>query len=442
MQYERVSMTESEFSRRRTLPDAIPSDGAQIAAPGTATRGREGRDTPGRIGRLRLLLILGALSAFAPLSIDMYLPALPALGRDLRASAAQAQLTLSACLLGLALGQVLAGPLSDALGRRRPLLVGVAAYAVASVLCVVAPSVGALILLRFVQGLAGASGIVIARAIVRDLHAGVAAARYFSLLMLVNGLAPILAPLIGAQLLRFTSWRGVFVALATIGALLLLATATGLHETLARADRHTGGVPATLATFRRLLANRLFVGYALSSGFAFAAMFAYISGSPFVLQDIYGVSPQLFSLIFGVNALGLMAASQVNGWLVDRMPLRRLLAVGLAGTALGGVALLGAVAANVGLLGVLAALFVVVSSQGVVLPNATTLALSGHPRTAGSASALLGVLQYSIGAAAAPLVGLGGTSTARPIAIVIAVLGVAALTVFVLLGRHLVKSIA
>jgi len=260
--------------------------------------------------------------------------------------------------------------------------------------------------------------------------------------MLVNGLAPILAPLIGAQLLRFTSWRGVFVALATIGALLLLATATGLHETLARADRHTGGVPATLATFRRLLANRLFVGYALSSGFAFAAMFAYISGSPFVLQDIYGVSPQLFSLIFGVNALGLMAASQVNGWLVDRMPLRRLLAVGLAGTALGGVALLGAVAANVGLLGVLAALFVVVSSQGVVLPNATTLALSGHPRTAGSASALLGVLQYSIGAAAAPLVGLGGTSTARPMAIVIAVLGVAALTVFVLLGRHLVKSIA
>jgi len=376
--------------------------------------------------RVRLLLILGALSAFAPLSIDMYLPALPALGRGFGVSAAQVQLTLSACLLGLALGQLVAGPLSDALGRRRPLLVGVAAYTVASLLCVLAPSVGALVAVRFVQGLAGAAGIVIARAVVRDRYAGVAAARYFSLLMLVNGLAPILAPIIGGQLLRVTSWRGVFVVLAAIGALLLLATASGLDETLAPADRHTGGLPATLATFRRLLADRFFVGYALSSGLSFAAMFAYIAGSPFVLQDIYGLSPQLFSLVFGVNALGIMAASQINGRLVDRVPLPRLLAVGLAMTALGGIAVLAAVLGHVGLIGVTPALCVVVSSQGIVLPNATSLALSGHPRTAGSASALLGVLQYVIGAAAAPLVGVGGTATALPMAVVIAALGSAA----------------
>ncbi len=385
--------------------------------------------------RVRLLLILGALSAFAPLSIDMYLPALPALGRGFGVSAAQVQLTLSACLLGLALGQLVAGPLSDALGRRRPLLVGVAAYTVASLLCVLAPSVGALVAVRFVQGLAGAAGIVIARAVVRDRYAGVAAARYFSLLMLVNGLAPILAPIIGGQLLRVTSWRGVFVVLAAIGALLLLATASGLDETLAPADRHTGGLPATLSTFRRLLADRFFVGYALSSGLSFAAMFAYIAGSPFVLQDIYGLSPQLFSLVFGVNALGIMAASQINGQLVGRVPLPRLLAMGLTGTALGGIAVLAAVLGHVGLIGVTPALFVVVSSQGIVLPNATSLALSGHPSTAGSASALLGVLQYVIGAAAAPLVGVGGTATALPMAVVIALLGSLALATYLLLAR-------
>ncbi len=394
------------------------------------------RTDPAGMGRcVRLLLILGALSAFAPLSIDMYLPALPALGRGFGASASQVQLTLSGCLLGLALGQLVAGPLSDALGRRRPLLVGVAAYTVASLLCVLAPSIGALIVLRFIQGLAGAAGIVIARAVVRDRYAGVAAARYFSLLMLVNGLAPILAPIIGAQLLRITTWRGVFIVLAAIGAFLLLATATGLGETLAPADRHTGGLPATLMTFRRLLADRLFVGYARSSGLSFAAMFAYISGSPFVLQDIYGVSPQLFSVVFGGNALGIMAASQINGRLVDLVPLPRLLTVGLVMTALGGIVLLVAVASHVGLIGVLPGLFVVVSSQGIVLPNAATLALSGHPSTAGSASALLGVLQYVIGAAAAPLVGIGGTATALPMAVVIAVLGSMALVTFLLLAR-------
>src|SRR2546421_8590621 len=208
--------------------------------------------------RVQLVFILGALSAFGPLSIDMYLPALPSLSRDFGTGASQAQLTLSACLLGLALGQTIAGPISDALGRRRPLLVGLTAYALVSLLCVVAPSVFVLVGLRFVQGCAGAAGIVIARAIVRDLHSGEALARFFSLLMLVNGLAPILAPLFGGLLLRFTSWRGVFIVLAVIRALLLLAAATGLGETLPPDRRQSGGVLATITTFRQLLASRSF----------------------------------------------------------------------------------------------------------------------------------------------------------------------------------------
>jgi DHA1 family bicyclomycin/chloramphenicol resistance-like MFS transporter len=383
----------------------------------------------------QLVIILGALSAFGPLSIDMYLPALPALGRDFGAGASAVQLTLSACLLGLAVGQLVAGSISDARGRRRPLLVGLGAYALASLLCLLAPSVPALVALRFVQGCAGAAGIVIARAIVRDLHTGVAAARFFSLLMLVNGLAPILAPLIGGQLLRFTSWRGVFAILAAIGVLLLLAAMYGLDETLPPERRQRGGLRVTLATFLRLLADRAFMGYALSSGLAFAAMFAYISGSPFVLQDIYGASPQVFSALFGLNALGLVTCSQINGRIVGRVSMRRLLALGLIGAASGALALLLAVVAGFGLAGVLPSLFLVVASLGFVAPNATALALADHPHTAGSASALLGVLQFVIGAIAAPLAGIAGTATALPMALVIAALDVSALAVFVLLAR-------
>jgi MFS transporter, DHA1 family, multidrug resistance protein len=386
--------------------------------------------------RVRFIFILGALTAFGPLSIDMYLPALPSLSRDFATGASQVQLTLSACLLGLALGQAIAGPISDSLGRRRPLFAGLAAYALASLLCVVAPSVYALAGLRLVQGIAGAAGIVIARAIVRDLHSGVAAARFFSLLMLVNGLAPILAPLFGGLLLRFTSWRGVFIVLAVIGTLLLLAAATGLSETLPAERRQRGGVRVTIKTFRQLLSDRSYLGYALSCGLAFAAMFAYISGSPFVLQDIYGLSPQLFSVTFAVNACGLVAAGQVNGRLVGRVAPLRLLTTGLVITATGRVALLAVVTiGSAGLVGVLPSLFVVVASLGFVLPNATALALTDYPRTAGSASALLGVLQFAIGAAAAPLVGVLGAKTALPMAVVMATLSVSALAIFVLLVR-------
>lgn len=387
--------------------------------------------------RIVLVLVLGGLGAFGPLSIDMYLPGLPALTGELGATASETQLTLSACLLGLAVGQVLTGPLSDALGRRRPLLVGVAAYTLASLLCALAPSVGALVGLRFVQGFAGAAGIVVSRAIVRDLHSGLAMARFFSLLMLVSGLAPILAPLVGAQVMRFTSWRGVFVVLAAIGAVLFVAAGLGLRETLPQERRQTGGLGATGRTFLRLLGDRSFVGCTLAGGFAIGAMFAYIAGSPFVLQNVYAASPQTFSIVFGANALGLIAAGQVNGRLVGRVAPARLLSLGLAASATGGLLLLAAAASGAGgLPAVLAPLFLCVASLGLVLPNTAALALSGQPPgQAGSASALLGLLQFVVGACVAPLVGLAGDRTALPMGLVMAALGLAALAAFHGLAR-------
>jgi DHA1 family bicyclomycin/chloramphenicol resistance-like MFS transporter len=354
----------------------------------------------------------------------MYLPGLPELGRGLDAPAWAVQLTLTACLAGLALGQIVAGPLSDRFGRRGPLLAGVGAYAVASLLCALAPSVAVLVVLRFAQGIAGAAGIVIARAIVRDMHSGVAAARFFSLLMLVNGLAPILAPVIGGQVLSVTSWRGVFLVLTAVGALLFLATATGLRETLPPEKRHPGGVIETVRTFGRLLADRAFLGHALACGLAFGAMFAYISGSPFVLQDIYGASPQLFSVMFACNALGLVAASQANRALLRHVEPGTILRAALSVQALAALMLLGVVAAGSGVWPIVVLLFVVVASLGLVFPNATALALADHPRVAGSASGLLGVLQFIVGAATAPLVGVGGTDTALPMALTIAALAV------------------
>jgi DHA1 family bicyclomycin/chloramphenicol resistance-like MFS transporter len=375
--------------------------------------------------RIRLGLIIGSLTALAPLSIDLYLPALPELTHDFGVSASEGQLTLTACLVGLALGQMIAGPLSDRLGRRPPLLAGLAAYSAASFACAFASSLWVLVALRLVQGLGGAAGIVIARAVVRDLRSGAAAARVFSLLMIVTGMAPILAPIIGAQLLRVTSWNGLFVTLAIAGIVLLLATAAGLDETLPAERRRGGGWQETAHTFIGLLRDRVFLGYALVIGAAFGELFAYIAGSPFVVQDIYGVSPQLYAGVFALNAVGLVVCGQINGVLVGRFGPRRLLRFGVAVALTAGLCLLAVVlASDVGLAGILPCLFVVVSSVGFVMPNAMALALNDYPHVAGSASALLGALPFLIGAAVAPLTGVAGAQSAVPMAVVIASLGV------------------
>ncbi len=388
-------------------------------------------------------IVLGALSAFGPLSLDLYLPGLPQLADDFDTSTSLAQLTLTACLLGLAAGQLLSGPWSDAVGRRRPLIVGVGVYIAASLACAVAPSVASLIALRFVQGLAGAAGIVIARAIVRDLRSGTGAARLFAGLLLVNGLAPIIAPIAGGQLLQLTDWRGLFVVLAAIGVLIFAATVLRVPESHAPELRRTGGLPDTIRVFRSLLRDRRFVGCSLASGLAFAAMFAYIAGSPFVLQGIYSLSPAQFSAVFAANAVGLVVAGQVSSTFIARFGPRPVLGAGLGIGAGGGVVLLVVVSqGEIGLAGILPAFFLVVSSIGVVLPSGTAIALEDHASSAGSASALLGMAQFAVGAFSAPLVGVAGRDTALPMAIVIATCGLGALAAFWLLVRPAAADLA
>ena len=385
--------------------------------------------------RAEMVLLIGALSAFAPLSIDMYLPGLPAIATDLGATPAEVQLTLTACLVGLALGQLISGPLSDTFGRRRPLLVGLAMYTVASMLCAVAPSVWGLIALRVLQGFGGAAGIVIARAVVRDHFAGSEAARFFALTMLVNGLAPILAPIIGGQLLLITTWQGVFVVLGAIGAVLFVATWFRLRESLPPERRRSGRLADVARTYRGLVTDRQFMCYVLASALAFAAMFGYISASPFIIEDVFGQSPQVFSLFFAVNALGIVVMSQVSGMLVRRVAPARILLAGLVIAAFGGVMLILAAVAGLGLFGVAVGFFMVVSSYGLIAPNAAALALADQPHQAGSASALLGASQFLVGAAAAPLVSLGGTTSVVPMAVVIGGLTWAALGTFLVLRR-------
>jgi DHA1 family bicyclomycin/chloramphenicol resistance-like MFS transporter len=361
--------------------------------------------------------------------MDMYLPGLPSLTRDLGASASTGQLTLTGCMLGLAAGQLFTGPLSDSLGRRRPLLVGLVGYIAASLACSLAPSIWTLIGLRLIQGMLGGVGVVIARAIVRDLFKGDVAARVFALLMAVMGVAPVFAPLVGGQVLAITSWRGIFVVLAAIGVPLLLVTLLWLPETLPPGLRHGGGLRSTLSTFGRLLRDRRFSAPAASLALASAAMFAYIAGASFVLEDIYGVSAQGFSLVFAANSAGLIAFSQLGGRLVGRVGPAVLLRAGLLALVVGSVGTLIVTVADFGLAPLLISLFVVLCSVGLVYPNATAVALADQGGTIGSASALLGMGQFGSGAVIAPLVGLAGSHDALPMAILIGVCGTAALAV-------------
>ncbi|MBN6188829.1 multidrug effflux MFS transporter [Aneurinibacillus sp. BA2021] len=385
--------------------------------------------------RMWLAFVLGSLSAFGPLSLDMYLPSLPTLAKELQTTASLAQLSLTFCLLGLSFGQLLAGPLSDMRGRRGPLLTALILYAVSSLLCAFAPSVGVLIALRFVQGVAGSAGIVISRAMVRDLYSGTELTKFFSLLMLVNGAAPILAPVVGGQLLRVISWPGIFVVLSVIGIIMFVAVRFGLPETLPPARRSKAGILPTFSVFGKLLRNRTFIGYALSQGLVVAAMFAYISGSPFVIQDIFGASPQMFSLFFAVNGVGIIIASQVTGRLAGRVREAVLFVSGLLIAACGGVVLLVMILLNAGLAVILIPLFFVVSSVGIVSTAGFSLAMQDQKEAAGSASALLGLLSFVFGALLAPLVGMGGSHTAVPMGVIIACADVGALLCYLFLVR-------
>jgi MFS transporter, DHA1 family, multidrug resistance protein len=385
-----------------------------------------------------LIAVLGGLTAFGPLSMDLYLPAFPVLADELQASQAQVQLTLTADVIGLVAGQLVLGPLSDAWGRRRLLLGATVVCAVASLFCALAPSAAVLTLWRFVQGFSGGGGIVLARAVAADLTSGVAAARLFSLFMTLSSVAPIVAPVLGGILLVWTgSWPVMFHLLAAINAALALAIWFVVPESLPAEERHSGGLRQTGRAFRDLVRDRVFVGYALTVAFAYASLFGYISGSSFALQEHYGLSATQFSAVFALNAAGMIALGLLNARLVRRFPVRRLLVLGLAGSSAAAAVLVLVVTAgaSLGLLAVLPPLFLVVATRGLVSSNATVLGVERGSRAAGSASAVLGACMFGGGVLVTPLVGLGPEGSPVPMALVVAGGAVAALLATVLLTR-------
>ncbi len=366
-----------------------------------------------------MLVVLGMLSAFAPMSLDLYLPAFPSMAAHFGTTTGTVQLSLSASLAGLAIGQAFYGPISDRYGRRKPLLVGVVLFTVASLACAVAPSIGWLIALRFIQALGGCAGIVISRAMVRDQFHGSEAARVFSLLMLVFGLAPVLAPLIGGQLLLVFEWQAVFVLLAAFGVACFFGAWT-LAETLPQERRRVGGFGAALRTYGEVARDRSFVLYAAIGGLGSAALFTYISSSPAVIIDEYGVGAQSFGLVFGLNSLGFVAMSQLNARLLRTQSPARLLRWAVMLQAAAGTALLGVALTGVGgLAGLMAPMFLTVACIGAINPNAAALALEPFPHAAGSAAALLGTSQQVLGALAAAVVGWLAWAPAREMGAVV-----------------------
>lgn len=365
---------------------------------------------------LSWLGVLALLTAVAPLSIDMYLPAFPAMADEFGTSASAIQFTLTSFMVGLASGQLIIGPLSDRFGRRPLMLAGTFVCILAGVACAVAPNIAALTAFRFVQGFSGAAGVVLSRAVVADRAHGAVAARAFSLMMIINGAAPVLAPLIGGSLMGVIGWRGVFWILAGLAVAMFIGVVAVLPETHPKDRRHTGGVTAMLSDARSVLTNRGYLGYTLAFAFGFTVMFAYIAASPFVLQNVLGLSPLHYSFAFAANAAGIVIMNAVNARIVGRFGQRRLLHLGVGLLVLFSVLLLVDALLGPVLWASLLLLWGAVASLGLVAANATSLALDQVRHAAGTGSAVLGALQFGLAAVVSPIVGLGGDHTALPMA--------------------------
>lgn len=383
---------------------------------------------------LPILLLL--LTTFGPISMDLYLPALPALTRELEAATSISQLTVTACLIGLAAGQLISGPISDQYGRRRILLVGVIAFIVMSILCAVSPSIEVLIAVRFVQGLAGGVGIVIAQAAGRDVFDGTELIRFYGRLAVTGSMAAIVGPMLGGFLNAFVDWRGLFVFLAIIGALILIAILVIFRETLPVEQRSSGGFAQTLRDFRTLASDRVFVGAVLNQGFMYAAVFAYLAGSTFVLQDIYGLSPQWYAACFALNNVGGVLAGWLGGRLSEKWSIVGTLIIGIVVGGIGSLALLFAGLVHVPVGVVIAALFLLAFGVLISGPPATTLALAEYPQMAGTAGSVLGTVRFGFGGVSAPLVGLAGSLSILPLGLVTTISVALAGAVCLLLHRR------
>ncbi|MEV8634015.1 multidrug effflux MFS transporter [Streptosporangium sp. NPDC051023] len=394
-----------------------------------------GGGPPKHIGRL--LIVLAALSAVAPLATDMYVPGFPALARSLETTGPSVQLSMTAFLVGLAAGQLLLGPVSDAVGRRRVLLSGAALFTVLSLVCAVAPDINVLNAARLLQGVAGAAGMVVARAVLTDrFHGTPEAPRHFATLSAIVSVAPVVAPVLGGAILGVASWRVVFAVLAVFGVLLFVGVMAWVPESLPAAARRSGGVRSTSQAIAGLLGRRALVGYILASSLSGAGLFTYIAGSTFVFQDVYGLSPTQYSFVFAVNALGLLGGSLCFGRLAARVRVNTLFTAGLV-TALAATAVLVVLLATTG--GGFATtwicLLLTVTGLGIVLPATMTVAqFLGHDAP-GATSGLLGGVQFVLGAAASPLAGLFGTSSPMPMAAIMLVSFALSILALVVLAR-------
>jgi DHA1 family bicyclomycin/chloramphenicol resistance-like MFS transporter len=368
--------------------------------------------------RLQIAFLLGSLSLLGPFTIDTYLPAFPTIVEEFHTSASLVQVSLTTCLLGLALGQLIIGPMSDVQGRRKPLIIFLGLYLLSSLICAVAPNIYMLIVSRFIQGFAAAGGLVISRAVVRDLYSGRELTKFFATLMLIGNLGPIVAPIIGGAILSFANWKVVFLVLTFIGIILTVVVSFKLEETLPAEKRVPSNIKQVVMNFGSLLKDREFAGYAFTQGFTTAGIFAYVSGISFVYQNIYGVSPQVFSLLFGINGVGLIIGTQIVGRL-SKFSERTFLKSGLALSMSASILLVIAILVHAPLVAVAIPIFLFVTSISIIGTSSFSLAMETKGHMAGSASALLGLLPFLLGSLTAPLVGIGGEHTAVPMGVII-----------------------
>jgi len=385
--------------------------------------------------RILCAFMLACFSALGPFTIDMYLPAFPDLMTFFGTSASIVQVSLTACILGLAAGQIIIGALSDVHGRRRPLLIAMIIFGIASIGCAFAPNAIVFIVLRFIQGFAAAGGIVISRAIVRDTFSGVELAKFFTLLMMIGNAAPLLAPLAGSAVITFTDWTGVFIFLGIFAIILVIITTLKIKESLPKEKRVANDIAKMLINYKSLLTDRLFMGYALPAGIMFSGIFAYVSGSSFIYQIIYGVSPEVFSLLFSLNGVSLIIGAQIARIFTGRISNIRLIIIGMSLALISSLIVLITTIVIGPLYALVIPLFLFMTSIGMVSPIFSALALESQGHIAGSASALMGVMPFLLGSITSPLVGIAGENSSLPLGIILVTTCTLSLLVYIVLVR-------
>ncbi|PAF22320.1 MFS transporter [Terribacillus saccharophilus] len=384
----------------------------------------------------RTALLLAVFSALGPFTVDMYLSSLPEMMNDFGTTASLIQASLTASLLGLGLGQLVAGPLSDVHGRRKPLLISMLLYFIISLACAFSPNIGIFVVLRFFQGFVASAGLVISRAIVRDRYSGVEMVKFMALLTMISNVAPLISPTAGSAVTTFTSWIGVFIFLGLLGLILTGVATWGIKESLPVEQRVPSNFKGLLKNYGSLLRNRSFMGYALVNGILFSGVFAYVSGTPFIYQNMYGITPQLFSILFALNGLGIILGSQLVKRLSEQIGEHRIFRIGLLIAFITTAIILVVVLVHGPFIALFLAIFLFAVAIGIIAPVSFTLAMESQGHIAGSAAAVLGSLQFALGAVTSPLVGIAGEDSAVPFGITIFMTSILAVIAYVTLVRR------